>query len=85
MDGAGTCCREPVRHIGPRAAEDVQAVQNPGAAAGLLAGAVLTRMLDGVEPAIVDTIYHAAEHVSGIGRVTGVKARWLGTGCTPMR
>ncbi|MER8563165.1 cation diffusion facilitator family transporter [Mesorhizobium sp. M0578] len=40
--------------------------------------AVLTRMLDGVEPAIVDEIHHAAEHVSGIGRVESVQARWIG-------
>ena len=42
------------------------------------ATAVLTRMLDGVEPAIVREIRHAAEHVSGLKRVLDVKARWLG-------
>ncbi|MER9650835.1 cation diffusion facilitator family transporter [Mesorhizobium sp. M0199] len=40
--------------------------------------AVLTRMLDGVEPGIIDEIHHAAEHVSGIGRVECVQARWIG-------
>ncbi|ESX20634.1 cobalt transporter [Mesorhizobium sp. LSJC255A00] len=40
--------------------------------------AVLTRMLDGVEPGIVDEIHHAAEHVSGIERVQSVQARWIG-------
>ncbi|MER9266983.1 cation diffusion facilitator family transporter [Mesorhizobium sp. M0119] len=40
--------------------------------------AVLTRMLDGVEPGVIDEIHHAAEHVSGIGRVEGVQARWIG-------
>ena len=40
--------------------------------------AVLTRMLDGVEPGIVDEIHHAAEHVSGIERVQSVQARWFG-------
>ncbi|MER8476461.1 cation diffusion facilitator family transporter [Mesorhizobium sp. M1163] len=40
--------------------------------------AVLTRMLDGVEPAIVDEIHHAAEHVSGIEHVHSVQARWIG-------
>ncbi|MER9791613.1 cation diffusion facilitator family transporter [Mesorhizobium sp. M0213] len=40
--------------------------------------AVLTRMLDGVEPGIIDEIHHAAEHVSGIGRVESVQARWIG-------
>ncbi|MES0172532.1 cation diffusion facilitator family transporter [Mesorhizobium sp. M0006] len=40
--------------------------------------AVLTRMLDGVEPGIVDEIHHAAEHVPGIERVHSVQARWIG-------
>lgn len=40
--------------------------------------AVLTRMLDGVEPSVVDEIHHAAEHVSGVKRITDAKARWLG-------
>jgi cation diffusion facilitator family transporter len=40
--------------------------------------AVLTRMLDGVEPGIVEEIYHGAEHVSGIKRVHEVQARWIG-------
>ncbi|MER9701178.1 MULTISPECIES: cation diffusion facilitator family transporter [unclassified Mesorhizobium] len=40
--------------------------------------AVLTRMLDGVEPGIVDEIHHAAEHVRGIERVAQVQARWIG-------
>jgi cation diffusion facilitator family transporter len=42
------------------------------------AGSVLTRMLDGVEPHIVDEIYHAAAHVRGVDRVVDAKARWLG-------
>jgi cation diffusion facilitator family transporter len=42
------------------------------------AKAVLTRMLDGVEPRIISEINHAAEHVPGIERVTEAKARWLG-------
>lgn len=42
------------------------------------AKAVLTRMLDGVEPGILSQINHAAEHVKGIERVTDTKARWLG-------
>src|SRR5947207_8032674 len=33
------------------------------------ARAVLTRMLDGVEPGTLDEIHHAAEHVSGIDEV----------------
>ncbi|MFN0217397.1 MAG: cation diffusion facilitator family transporter [Hyphomicrobium sp.] len=42
------------------------------------AKAVLTRMLDGVDPAMVSEIRHSAEHVSGIKMVLDVKARWLG-------
>ncbi|TIT20716.1 MAG: cation transporter, partial [Mesorhizobium sp.] len=39
--------------------------------------AVLTRMLDGVEPGIVDEIHHAAEHVPGV-RLVDARARWIG-------
>ncbi|MFN0218217.1 MAG: cation diffusion facilitator family transporter [Hyphomicrobium sp.] len=42
------------------------------------AKAVLTRMLDGVDPAIIDEIRHSAAHISGIEQVLDVKARWLG-------
>jgi len=42
------------------------------------AKAVLTRMLDGVEPNVTHEIRHAAEHVDGIRAVTDAKARWLG-------
>jgi cation diffusion facilitator family transporter len=42
------------------------------------AKAVITRSLDGVSPAVLDEIRHAAEHVPGIGRLVEVKARWLG-------
>jgi cation diffusion facilitator family transporter len=41
------------------------------------ARAVLTRMLDGVEPRIVDEIRHAAGHVEGL-RLHQAKARWVG-------
>jgi cation diffusion facilitator family transporter len=41
------------------------------------ARAVLTRMLDGVEPHVIQEIRHAAEHVSGV-HVTEAKARWIG-------
>ena len=40
--------------------------------------AVLTRMLDGVEPEVIDEIEHAADRVFGVQRVTEVRARWLG-------
>ncbi|MBZ9840985.1 cation diffusion facilitator family transporter [Mesorhizobium sp. CA5] len=42
------------------------------------ARSVLTRMLDGVEPGLVDQIHHAADHVAGIEKLADVKARWLG-------
>ena len=42
------------------------------------ARSVLTRMLDGVEPGILDDIHHAAEHVPGISKVVDAKARWVG-------
>ena len=41
------------------------------------AKSVLVRALDGVEPAIVDEILHAAEHVKGI-KIVSARARWLG-------
>ncbi len=40
--------------------------------------AVITRMLDGVEPEILAGIDHAAVHVRGVQRVHAVQARWLG-------
>ena len=40
--------------------------------------AVLTRMLDGVDPEMTEEIRHAAEHVPGIRQVRAVRARWLG-------
>jgi cation diffusion facilitator family transporter len=41
------------------------------------AKAVLTRMLDGVEPRIIDEIRDAAGHVEGL-RLHQAKARWVG-------
>jgi cation diffusion facilitator family transporter len=41
------------------------------------AKSVLVRALDGIEPAIVEEIQHAAEHVKGI-KIVSAKARWLG-------
>ena len=40
--------------------------------------AVFTRMLDGVEPHVIDEIKHAAAHVPGVLSVLDVKARWVG-------
>jgi cation diffusion facilitator family transporter len=42
------------------------------------AKAVLTRMLDGVEPQITSELRHAAQHARGILSVESVRARWLG-------
>jgi len=41
------------------------------------ARSVLTRMLDGVEPGLVDDIHHAAAHVPG-ARIVDARARWIG-------
>ena len=40
--------------------------------------AVLTRMLDGVEPSIMQQILHTADHVPGIEFLADARARWLG-------
>lgn len=42
------------------------------------ARAVVTRMLDGVEPDVLDEIDHAAAHVTGVQAIHAVQARWLG-------
>ena len=42
------------------------------------ARAVITRMLDGVDPDIIDEARHAASHVEGVRAVDGVRARWIG-------
>lgn len=39
---------------------------------------VFSRLLDGVEPAIVGEIRHAAGHVDGVAEVAEVRARWVG-------
>ena len=39
---------------------------------------ILTRMLDGVEPELLDEVRHAAGHVEGVREVTEVRLRWLG-------
>jgi cation diffusion facilitator family transporter len=41
-------------------------------------GAVFTRLLDGVEPGVIDEVRHAAAHVAGIEAVPEARARWLG-------
>jgi len=40
--------------------------------------AVFTRMLDGVEPELLDQIRHIVSHTPGVGEVAEVRARWIG-------
>jgi len=42
------------------------------------ARSVLVRMLDGVDPDVVERVTHAATHVSGVAEVSDVRARWIG-------
>jgi cation diffusion facilitator family transporter len=39
---------------------------------------IFTRMLDGVDPDVIDDIRHVAAHVHDVKEVTDVRARWLG-------
>ncbi|MEM1290582.1 MAG: cation diffusion facilitator family transporter [Cyanobacteria bacterium P01_H01_bin.162] len=39
---------------------------------------IFTRLLDGVEPAVIDTLRHAVEHTTEIESVASIRARWLG-------
>ncbi len=39
---------------------------------------VFTRLLDGVEPGVIDEIEHVAGHVPGVREVGEVRARWIG-------
>jgi cation diffusion facilitator family transporter len=43
-----------------------------------LGKSVLTRLLDGVDPEVINEIRDAASHVSGVGNVSEVRVRWLG-------
>lgn len=40
--------------------------------------AVFTRLLDGVEPEVIDEIRHTVQHIADIQEVTEVRARWIG-------
>ena len=40
--------------------------------------AVFDRMLDGIDPELVEEIRHIAHHVPSVAEVTEVRARWLG-------
>jgi cation diffusion facilitator family transporter len=39
---------------------------------------VFSRLLDGIDPEVIDEIKHAAGHVAGVGSVSEVRVRWLG-------
>ena len=39
---------------------------------------VFTRMLDGVEPGVLEEIHHAVSHVQGVQGVGEIRARWIG-------
>ncbi|NEQ52670.1 MAG: cation transporter [Leptolyngbya sp. SIO3F4] len=39
---------------------------------------IFTRLLDGVDPDIIHTLRHAAEHVTAVKSVGTIRARWLG-------
>jgi cation diffusion facilitator family transporter len=39
---------------------------------------VFTRLLDGVDPTLIDDIRNASSHVEGVQEVAEVRARWLG-------
>lgn len=39
---------------------------------------VFTRLLDGVEPGVIEEIRHTASHVEGVEEVAEVRARWVG-------
>lgn len=39
---------------------------------------VLIRIVDGVDPEVIDDLTHAAQYVPGVQAVTDVQARWLG-------
>jgi cation diffusion facilitator family transporter len=43
-----------------------------------VARAVFTRLLDGVDPEVLDEVRHAAHHVAGVQHVGTVRARWNG-------
>jgi cation diffusion facilitator family transporter len=39
---------------------------------------VFTRLLDGVDPEVIEEIKHAANHVEGVHNITEVRVRWIG-------
>jgi len=39
---------------------------------------IFVRLLDGVDPAVIDELQHAAEHITDVREVTEVRVRWVG-------
>ncbi len=39
---------------------------------------IFTRLLDGVDPEVIDEIKHAVNHIQGVSAVAEVRVRWLG-------
>ena len=39
---------------------------------------IFTRMIDGVDPEVVDEIRHAVNHIEGVSDISEVRVRWLG-------
>ena len=39
---------------------------------------VITRLLDGVDPEVIEEVTHAAQHVLGVQDLTEVRVRWIG-------
>jgi cation diffusion facilitator family transporter len=39
---------------------------------------LFSRLLDGVDPEVMDEVTHSAQHVSGVLEVTEVRVRWIG-------
>jgi divalent metal cation (Fe/Co/Zn/Cd) transporter len=40
--------------------------------------AMVLRLLDGIDPEVLATITHAAQHTPGVQQVNAVRARWSG-------
>jgi len=39
---------------------------------------LFSRLLDGVDPGVIDEIKHAANHVEGVADITEIRVRWMG-------
>ena len=39
---------------------------------------IFTRLLDGIDPAVIDEVQHAVQHVGDVREVTEVRVRWVG-------